>query len=712
MSKTSLLGACVLALVATDVAAQRGTTPTATVTDVMISGTDNRVVEMEYLRNNGAAWASPEADMGFGKQIAAAGDANGDGFNDLLVAAYEDGPSATHGPQTGGPAGDNVPAGVVYLLFGSDHSLPSAADIGAPNGSGNFSSSGRTGSISGAGIAEPTQGHVKLVGGAISEETGASMTGADLNGDGRSDLIIGAPGADMGAADNGAVYVVFGRDDWPSQLDLGALDDTDGFILTGESAGDRLGGTLANAGDVNADGLDDIIMGAPTSTTFSANNGGGQILVTGGGATMGGTQDGGAWLVYGQTRFAEGFDIDRMAASEGMVFAGAASGDMAGAAVSGAGDVDGDGFADFLIGAPGASHGGMTAAGEAYLVLGSSSLPDMIDLGNLGAMGVTVQGSQAGEQLGASVAGGSDLDNDGFDDFAAGAPGFDIGGYASGSDEGRVVVLLGAALPGPVVDMANPNMGSASDMPGQGYSGSGPSRGNLGLIGEAEARDNLTVMTVTGGMPGDQAGSSLSMGGNLHGDRFDDLVIGASGHDSTFLVNGGSDLPDSLGNVGSRGLEFGATDGGTAAFTFAGDMNGDGFDDLAMGAPMAGADDAGQVQVVKGCANYALAFGALLSDTNFTMALHGTPHTDWLLMVSDSALEKPTQTWRGDYWLGDKHWEVLSGTFDKDGESVFTVYVPDAGFENLPVYWQAVTLPQGNGQDLTGLMTTEVVFPD
>ncbi|RKY20675.1 MAG: hypothetical protein DRQ55_06900 [Planctomycetota bacterium] len=714
LSKTCLMGTCFLALTTGEASAQR---QTHTVGTVLQAGSDNRVVDMEFLRNNGASWTGDVAGVLLGTRIAAAGDANGDGLADMLVSGFESAPSDNSYPDGGSPGLSSAMPGVVYLVFGADHSLPETStlslskdgDSAPASGFGRGSGSSMAGSIT----AQQPKGYVRLTVSEDGSETGAGLGSADLNGDGRTDLLIGAPGSDgVNGTDSGVVYVVFGRDEWPETLRLDAMTSLDGFTLNGVAALDHLGNAVAGVGDVNGDGLDDALLGAS-----SASSQGGPVSGAVGsplnGFQLGGpSENGGAWLLYGTARYSAGFDLDRMAADEGLKLIGAAAGDRAGSAVAAAGDINGDGFADMLIGAPDASPDGVARAGEAYVVFGGPALPSSINLAQITNMGITIRGEQVNEQLGSAVAGGSNLDADGFSDVAVGAPGFDLNPAAGHGNEGRTVVVLGNKHTAPLIDLSTPEMFVDVGVINTGFAGSGGSnRGSLGLDGVVDVKNGLELHVITGDRPNQRLGSAISMGGNLHGDDYDDIVMAAAGDTNSFLLNGDSDLPDTMrvGSLGFRGLELAPNHAGPSLSAFVGDMNGDGFDDLAMGSPNTSAH-AGAVQLIKGCANFALAEGELVANSTFTMVLHGPPHASWLLMASDSALSNAMQTARGDYWLGTNTMEVIFGNFDADGQSTFPVFIPDAGLENLPVYWQAIIADQGEGEGLTGLMVTEVVF--
>ena len=165
-----------------------------------------------------------------------------------------------------------------------------------------------------------------------------------MNGDGFGDLIVGARMNDAAATNAGAAYLIYGSASGPSgTIDLSAADAK----FVGEEAGDEAGVSVAGAGDVNGDGFDDLIVGA-----------------------FGHGVGGAAYLIYGSSGGPVG-EIDLSAA--GAKFLGEGPADCAGWSVSGAGDVNGDGFDDLIIGAF-CNSGGHFRSGAAYLIYGSPDL--------------------------------------------------------------------------------------------------------------------------------------------------------------------------------------------------------------------------------------------------------------------------------------------------------------------------------------------------
>src|SRR5262249_28472230 len=158
----------------------------------------------------------------------------------------------------------------------------------------------------------------RLYGKAAGDEVGYSVAGpGDVDGDGQADLLLGAPYSDAGSVDGGAAYLLLG----PVRSGLDLKDAT--ALLVAEAAGDLAGQSVAGAGDVDGDGLADLLVGAY-------------------GNDAGGTDAGTTYLLSGPV----GGEVDLGDATARML--GEVAGDKAGFAVAGAGDVDGDGLDDVL----------------------------------------------------------------------------------------------------------------------------------------------------------------------------------------------------------------------------------------------------------------------------------------------------------------------------------------------------------------------------
>ena len=260
------------------------------------------------------------------------GDVGGTGsFVDVLIGAPEYGDSC----------------GRAYLVFGGATGSP--ISVGSLNGSNGY-------------VINPA---------GSTERLGYDVASAgDINGDGTPDFIIGARDASPGGLSNaGKAYVVFGgnanlqgldNQDTPGDgsINLTNLDGSNGFVVTGLNLNDRLGYSVAGLGDINVDGVDDLVVGAP----FHEGNGG-ELA-----------NEGRAYVVFGKP-LGQSFSTTVTAAqieggTGGFSIIGVDSNDTAGKAVSSAGDVNGDGINDILIGAPNADPVNGVSTGAAYVVFG------------------------------------------------------------------------------------------------------------------------------------------------------------------------------------------------------------------------------------------------------------------------------------------------------------------------------------------------------
>ncbi len=363
--------------------------------------------------------------------VSGAGDVNGDGFADLIVGANQGDDGGTD-------------AGEAYVVFGKEGGFGN--DVSIPLSDGSMVVR-RVVDLSSLAVGD---GFI-IQGDAGDDQAGFSVSGAgDVNGDGFADLIVGANRADVNTSDGntrtdaGEAYVVFGKasgfgsDIGGRQVvELESLAAGDGFIIQGDAVDDRAGISVSGAGDVNGDGFADLIVGASYADDEDGTSTG-EAYVVFGKASGFGSDMGGRQVV----------ELESLAAGDGFIIQGDAGDDFAGGSVSGAGDVNGDGFADLIVGARGGDDGG-TSAGEAYLVFGKVSgfgsadgnNRQVVDLTGLAPEdGFIIQGDARIDQAGGSVSGAGDVNGDGFADLIVGAAGANVN---TRDNAGEAYVLFG-----------------------------------------------------------------------------------------------------------------------------------------------------------------------------------------------------------------------------------------------------------------------------
>lgn len=425
----------------------------------------------------GADWEADSdlAGSWFGYDVQSAGDVNGDGYADVIIGVphYDDGQ-------------DDEGAAVVY--HGGPAGLGAAPDWAVASNQ-------------------------------AQAEFGADVASAgDVNGDGYSDVIVGARAWDNGENSEGAAFVYLG-----SPSGLGA---SPAWVAEENVPGAQLGNAVGCAGDVNNDGYDDVIVGSHYYQNGQAFEGAAYLYL---GSPVG-LQSSPAWMVESNV-----------------------AGGAFGSEVASAGDVNGDGYDDVIIGAQ-TFEDGQTDEGAAFVFHGFAS-------GLRPTPAWMTESNQPGALLGVSVATAGDVNADGFDDVIVGAMTYDNGH----TDEGRAWVFLGS-----------------------------PSGVQMAATWTGEANRWAAYF-----------GTSVASGGDVNGDGFADVVVGASGHPdrhegAAFLYLGSAAGPQATAAVVTEGNQRRANMGFSVAS--AGDVDADGFDDVIVGAMTYdnGQDDEGAAFVFHG----------------------------------------------------------------------------------------------------------------
>lgn len=425
---------------------------------------------------------------------------------------------------------------------------------------------------------------VRLRGARAGDQTGYAVAGAgDWNGDGLSDFLIGSPFAASpdATASPGIVQVVLGRSAPPAVIDLAAPGSV-GTVIIGEADGDQCGRSVAGIGDWNGDGRDDIAIGAPFSEAGH------------------GTETGRVYVLFGRSPAPPSIHLAALGPTEGVVITGAARADQTGFAVAAAGDWNADGRPDLAIGAPNADFAA-TDAGRVFVLFGRVSPSPAIDLAVPQAGLTVIDGADDsntvpvinlfGDSAGFALAGGADLTGDGIDDLIVNAPAADA---PARPNAGMTYVLPGSASPEPLIALASPPSG-------------------VRRIEGASTGDQAFV--IVSGTFNPFFGGAVALPGDLDGDGQSDLAVASQfadvAGDSSGLVHvvrGGLGLPSVLPLSTPRPEDISiwgeaAQDLLGRGITGAGDFNGDGAPDLAIGAPQAnalGRPDAGSVTVLFG----------------------------------------------------------------------------------------------------------------
>ncbi len=400
----------------------------------------------------------------------------------------------------------------------------------------------------------------------------SASTAGDVNGDGYGDVVVGAYRYDGAKPNEGRAYAYYG-----SAAGLSVAPD---WIADGTLSGEWYGHSVSTAGDVNGDGYDDVIVGAPNPT--HGNNIGMAFAYFGSAAGLSTTAN---WTVVGEQRY-----------------------DWFGRRVHTAGDVNGDGYDDAIVGAPQFDEGSLVDTGKSYVYYGSAT-------GLSTTPAWTAVGDENGELFGRDGKGAGDVNADGFADIIVGAHFYSHGQ----SGEGRAYAYYGSATglgvtPNWIVESNvrgawfGRSVGSAGDVDGDGYDDVIVGAPKLDNPEVDEGRAYLFRGSPTGLLrapswttESDQAqawyGRAVGSAGDVNGDGYADIVVGAPNFDTGQADSGKGFVfygsPTGPATTADWTAEITQTKAWFArSVASAGDVNGDGYSDALFGAPQL---DHGQV---------------------------------------------------------------------------------------------------------------------
>jgi hypothetical protein len=442
-----------------------------------------------------------------GKPVCSAGDINGDGFEDIAI----------------GDPTYNSNTGRVLVVFGCRNLT---GNVALPSYLTNL--------FAGAG------GFV-VDGASAGDSAGTAVAAGYSNISPFADLIVSSPHA---ASNSGKVYYIYGNGSCDN-YGLTSFTSSKGFIIYGES-NSLIGSSISFGGDFNSDRMNDFII---SSSQYVANTG----VV---------------YLIFGGNNI--NIDLSALPLSKGIKVVGSAVNSWTGFSISGSGDVNNDGYADLLVGAPAAASAGLKGNGKAYLIYGNRIAANY-DLSVISTSVVTFSGSTSDIYLGSAACVG-DVNNDGFFDLIISAP--HVSSTVSIVRNGAVFILFGKTSP--FVDMI------------------------LGPNVELTAGTGVILYGETSYF---RLGVVISVGKSIKGGDYNDILIGGANQTIVYLMYGSPFLSTSSITLrpalpSAVGMVLSGSSVGYGASLDIGDFNGDGLGDIFIGSPRY--SPRGQIQLIFG----------------------------------------------------------------------------------------------------------------